>query len=192
MLINMAIPLWPDWNKLYDEYKCLDRGVPFTDEQQNELFKLKWQPNEKELREKLVIKWRAKHEAKKLDDPLQVQAQANADAIQEKLWEIVNKPKEDTKPSKNTEKTEKIGKADNSDTTDTQNSDNSDSGDTQNSDNSETTETDEPQEPQEPQVVDISKLSYNELKALAKERGIDLGSNPKKDDLIKALQEKGE
>jgi hypothetical protein len=32
-----------------------------------------------------VIKWRAKHEAKKLDDPLQVQAQANADAIQEKL-----------------------------------------------------------------------------------------------------------
>lgn len=172
----MAIPLWPDWNKLYDEYKCLDRGVPFTDEQQDELFKLKWKPNEKELREKLVIKWRAKHEAKKLDDPLQVQAQANADAIQEKLWEIVNKSKEDTKPSKNTEKTEKA--------------DNSDSWDTQKADNSETTETAD--ETQEPQVVDISKLSYNELRTLAKERGIDLWNNPKKDDLIKALQEKGE
>lgn len=171
MLINMAIPLWPDWNKLYDEYKCLERGVPFTDEQQDELFKLKWKPNEKELREKLVIKWRAKHEASKLDDPLQVQAKANADAIKEKITNAVKN--NDTNNSENTKK-----------------ADNSESEDTQKADNSKTTETAD--EPQEPQVVDVSKLSYNELRTLAKERGIDLWNNPKKDDLIKALQEKGE
>jgi hypothetical protein len=36
--------------------------------------------------------------------------------------------------------------------------------------------------------ISVDSLSYNELRKLAKEKGIDLGKTPKKDELIKALE----
>ena len=144
----MSIPLWPDWNRLYDAWKCLDRWVPFTDEQQEKLFQLKWQPNEETKRRELIRRWRAEFEASKLEDPKQLQAQANAEALKAKLNEVVNgkvsQPKEEKKPEEN-----------------------------------------------KPEAKNYNSMSFNELKALAKEKGLVL-KNPKKEDVIKALEELGE
>ena len=152
----MSIPLWPDWNRLYEEWKCLDRGIPFTDEQQEQLFALKWQTNYEAKKWELIRKWRADAEAKKLEDPKQLQAKANAVAIKGKLDEMfLNKKEELTwkKEKPTEEKTDgEVGTTD---------------------------------------KVDYSSMSYNDLKALAKEKWIEL-KNPKKDDLIKALEEAGE
>lgn len=155
----MAIPLWPDWNRLYEEWKCLDRGIPFTDEQQEQLFALKWQPNYEAKRWELIRKWRAEAEANKLEDPKQLQAHANAEAIKEKMKEVVLE-NSDIKPwkAKAEEKNHEEKTDDEVGTTD---------------------------------KVDYSSMSYNDLKALAKEKWIEL-KNPKKDDLIKALEEAGE
>ena len=56
------------WNEAYpiEEWKCLDRGIPFTDEQQEQLFALKWQPNYEAKKWELIRKWRAEAEANKL------------------------------------------------------------------------------------------------------------------------------
>lgn len=144
----MSIPLWPDWNRLYDAWKCLDRWVPFTDEQQEKLFQLKWQPNEETKRRELIRRWRAEFEVSKLEDPKQLQAHANAEALKSKLNEVVNgkvlQPKEEKKPEEN-----------------------------------------------KPKAKDYNSMSFNELKALAKEKGLVL-KNPKKEDVIKALEELGE
>ena len=144
----MSIPLWPDWNRLYDAWKCLDRGVPFTDEQQEKLFQLKWQPNEETKRRELIRRWRAEFEVSKLEDPKQLQAHANAEALKSKLNEVVNgkvvQPKEEKKPEEN-----------------------------------------------KPEAKNYNSMSFNELKALAKEKGLVL-KNPKKEDVIKALEELGE
>lgn len=40
--------------------------------------------------------------------------------------------------------------------------------------------------------IDYEKMDYNELRALAKEKGIVLRKSPKKDEILKALQEVGE
>lgn len=82
----MAIPLWPDWNRLYDQGKCLERWVPFTDEQQAELFKVRWDDAKKW---QLIRKWRAEFEVQKLQDPTQIQAKENAKAISEAMKNVV-------------------------------------------------------------------------------------------------------
>ena len=155
----MSIPLWPDWNRLYEEWKCLDRGIPFTDEQQEQLFALKWQTNYEAKKWELIRKWRADAEAKKLEDPKQLQAKANADAIQNKMKEMVLENRAVKSWVVKWEKENHEGKTDD-----------------------EVGTTDK---------VDYSSMSYNDLKALAKEKWLEL-KNPKKDDLIKALEEAGE
>lgn len=82
----MAIPLWPDWNRLYEQGKCLERWVPFTDEQQAELFKVRWDDAKKW---QLIRKWRAEFEVQKLQDPTQIQAKENAKAISEAMKNVV-------------------------------------------------------------------------------------------------------
>lgn len=73
----MALPLWPDWVKLYDEWKCLALWVPFTDKQQDELFKVWNNPIQrsalvkkfrKEYQESLWIKVESPKKAEKEED----------------------------------------------------------------------------------------------------------------------------
>lgn len=94
----MAIPLWPDWNRLYEQGKCLERWVPFTDEQQAELFKVRWDDAKKW---QLIRKWRAEFEVQKLQDPTQIQAKENAKAISEAMKNVVApKASDTTEPQK--------------------------------------------------------------------------------------------
>lgn len=79
--------MWPDWNKLYANGQCLYFGVPFSDEQWNQLNAAKAQSDKDEL----VRKWREEY----LKD---------RDVVTWELKKPEEKAEEDVKPAKSTKK----------------------------------------------------------------------------------------
>jgi len=99
--------MWPDWNKLYANGQCLYFGVPFSDEQWEQLNKAKAQADKDELirgwREEYlkgrdIVTWELKKPEEKAEEPVkEVVEEVKADPeIEESI--------EDVKPAKSTKK----------------------------------------------------------------------------------------
>ncbi len=94
--------MWPDWNKLYANGQCLYFGVPFSDEQWEQLNKAKTQADKDELirswREEYlkgrdVVTWELKKPEEKAEEP-----------VVEEVKPEVEESIEDVKPTKSTKK----------------------------------------------------------------------------------------
>lgn len=94
---------WPDWNKLYAKWQCLYFGVPFSDDQWDELNKAK----SEDKRNELIRKWREDYLKNrdvitgKLKEEVKVEKPAPAPVEEEAQEEApVEEPVEDEKTTK--------------------------------------------------------------------------------------------
>lgn len=166
----MSIPVWPDWSKLYEQWKCLELGVPFTDAQQDALYKL---GNNQEAKEELIRKWRAEFRANQLKDPKDLQAKADAKAIREAMKNVVN---DNSQPQKN------VGNEDKEDPT----TNTVDPIDPTANEGTGENSTDPVANGDETRLEDMTVAS---LKAQAEEMGLEVSKRPTKAELIKAIEE---
>ena len=95
--------MWPDWNKLYANGQCLYFGVPFSDEQWNQLNAAKSQSDkdalvrkwrEEYLKDRDVVTWELKKPEVKAEEPVKEVE------VKEEIEESI----EDVKPTKSTKK----------------------------------------------------------------------------------------
>ena len=95
--------MWPDWNKLYANGQCLYFGVPFSDEQWQQLNDAKAQSDkdalvrkwrEEYLKDRDVVTWELKKPEVKAAEPVKEVE------VKEEIEESI----EDVKPVKSTKK----------------------------------------------------------------------------------------